>query len=273
MPMFFGLQIVQGQSYHFDTTINGEQTLQVDGNLKVSQYGGGYGGDFDVVGAAVLGSGYLPIPDLPSGVEGKYFGPVTIGNARRSMFYFSKTGTYITGDFMVPVARINNHGGPIRLVVCPDGWDYMSGGAFYTLASTNYGGTDTNGAAGNQLYALDKRSFGGGDYVRFFAYVSNGFTHLFMEFDARAANSTQDIVRGVYVEVEAEGLISLTGLVSSELALPLIELNSVSKPNTGQTGNPLGPSVTKISTDETIIGGVVTLSEPQGDISMGIFGD
>lgn len=259
------------QSYHTDEVIDGEQAVRITGNLSIEEYGAGFGGDLNVGGAVNLSTSYMPLLGLPEGVTGGYFGPIKIGESFQiSEFFFSKSGDSTTGDFIAPIGIFKNKGGPIEVSIFPQGSDPMSGAAYYTLGSTQYGSYSLNG----EVTALRHSAFGGGKNTKIIAYAQHGSTHLYLQFDARNYRPGQVMDFGVRLQFRSVGKVVLnagSNMYPVENMLPVKLLNSVELPYVGDTGNTLDSSTTHISTDKTVIDGEVILSVPQGDISMGIY--
>lgn len=252
--------------FHSDVTINGEQTLKVDGNLSIQQYGGGFGGDLDVVGSVKLASGYTPMTSLPAGVTGGYHGPVMMGAGSQAVeFFFEKTGNENTADFIVPIGAFPP--GPLEVSISPLQMDPMSGSAYYSLGTTRFGGLGMN----NQVTALRLLEFGGGCNAKLLAYAVHGSVQLYLQYDARSQGGGTTN-HGVKLQIKCAGSFTPGAVYPLSNALPLKILNSVSWPYSGQTGNFLGVSTTAINTDKTILEGQITIASPQGDISMGIYG-
>lgn len=95
--------VLVAQPYHNDSVVGGVQTVEVEGDISVKQYGAGFGGNLNVVGDAKVGQGGLALPGLPSGVTGTYYGTLKLGSATNiGEYVFESTGNQITGDFIVP---------------------------------------------------------------------------------------------------------------------------------------------------------------------------
>lgn len=180
--------LLSAQPYHTDTTVGGTQTLEVEGDLSVKQYGGGFGGDLSVTGEAHLGKGALSLLGLPSGVTGVFYGPVKLGGSSNLVEYkFSKTGDDSSGDFIVPLGRFGDWEGTLLdFDILSGPVDSDSGAAHFKLMSKRHQG---NG----QVTAVYHSAFGGGIGVKLHALNTHGVTHMFLEFDATSMyNSVQD---------------------------------------------------------------------------------
>lgn len=247
------------QPFHSDTTVAGEQTLEVSGNLAVKQYGSGFGGDLNVTGEALLAQGFLNLPNMPTGVTGGYHGPVKIGSMNTSEFFFNKTGNETTGDFIAPLGVFLTDGGPLEVAIRPMGVDPLAGAAYYTLASTRFG----------ELVALKHLAFGGGCNTTLLGIAQHGYIQLFLKFDARAYSPGYIFSNGIRLQIKSCGDFQVGEFFPLSDALPVKDLNSVKVPYIGPNGVTLDTSTTTISTAKTVLEGKVVISEPQGDISMG----
>lgn len=169
---------LDAQPYHADTTVNGVQTLKVEGDLSVEQYGAGSGGDLKVVGDGHVGIGGIPLANMPSGVSGTYYGTQKIGEALNvGEYLFEATGDNDTGDFIVPLGVIGDwEGSLIKLDVLTGPHDYDSGGAHFTILSKRI-------ASQGGIIATDHTAVGGGRNVSIFG-KNNGMIHLYLKFDA-----------------------------------------------------------------------------------------
>ena len=263
------------QPYHADfLDANSEHALKVEGNLFLEQYGTGYGGDLNVVGEAKLASGYLSLTGMPTGVTGGFHGPVKIGaTSYLSEFFFTGNGSETTGNFVVPIGWIPSNG-PIEIAISPIGTDPMAGVAYYKLGSTRFGDNGLNG----QVTALEHIAFGGGCNVTLLAFAGHGHLQLFLQYDARTYAANDAIGQGVNVQIKSGGPVTPEIYYPFASVIPLKIVNSVTRPYVGVTGTTLGVSTTTLDTDETVLNGKVTmngqvtLTESQGDISMGIYG-
>ena len=168
------------QPYHTDTVAGGVQTLEVEGDLSVKQYGGGLGGDLNVVGDAKVAQGGQALPGLPSGVTGTYYGTLKLGSATNvGEYVFESTGDETSGDFIVPLGRFGGafQGSTIQLDILTGPYDADSGGAHFTIMSKGHG-------VHGDVTAVTHTAFGGGKGVKIHGNSSNGVVDLFLEFDA-----------------------------------------------------------------------------------------
>lgn len=241
--------------------------LTVAGGLGVAS-DGNIGGALKVAGSAHFATAGVSLTGLPAGVTGTYYGPITLGTTYINDYVFQKSGDETTGDFFVPIGIFGNGGGSIEVSISGWGSDPMAGAAYYSLGTTRYGGVGHTG----QVTALQHLAFGAGCNAKLFAFAKHGYTTLYLQLDARTYGPGQILGGGAIVKVRSSGSFD-RNLTPHPIgnALPLKILNSTTVPYHSQTGTSLLPSVSTLSSDETIISGKVTISTPQGDISMGIY--
>lgn len=193
------------QPFHADTTVGGTQTLEVEGNLSVKQYGGGYGGDLRVVGEAHLAAGGQALSFVnpeASGVTGHFYGPVKIGvGTQVGEYVFEKTGDNTSGDFIVPLGRFGVYEGvTIQLDVLTGPYDADSGAAHFTIMGKRHRGT-------GDLTAVAHTAFGGGRGVKIRGWNFHGIAYLFLEFDG-TGNTNDNYAHKVIVRATSSGEIT-----------------------------------------------------------------
>jgi hypothetical protein len=165
------------QPYHNDAVVGGVQTLEVEGDLSLKQYGGGLGGDLKVTGDAHVAVGGISLPNMPSGVTGTYYGTHRVGTSSNvGEFVFEKTGDNTTGNFVVPLGMIGDWvGAAIQLEILTGPHDYDSGGAQFTIIPRRI-------ASLGGIIAVDHRAVGGGRGVKLHG-KNHGMIHFFLEYD------------------------------------------------------------------------------------------
>jgi len=190
------------QPYHTDTVVGGVQTLEVEGDLSLKQYGGGLGGDLNVVGDAKVAQGGQALPGLPSGVTGTYYGTLKLGSATNvGEYVFEKTGDDVTGDFVVPLGCFGAwEGTTIQIDVLTGPQDFDSGAAHFTLMSKRH-------RYHGDLAAITHSAIAGGKGIKIHGWNSHGMTHLFLEFDA-TSNYNEIHVHRAVVRVSTIGNIA-----------------------------------------------------------------
>ncbi len=176
-PLFTG--DMMAQPYHTDVTVGGVQTLKVEGNLAVDQYGtSGQGGNLSVLGGAHVGEGGLPLVGMPTNVTGHFYGPLKIGTYTNIAEYvFEKPDSNsAAGAFLVPLGRIGDWvgGTTIQLDILTGPHDYDSGAAHFTIMSRRT-------ADYSALNAVAHSAFGGGKGIKIYG-LNGGATFLFLEY-------------------------------------------------------------------------------------------
>lgn len=260
------------QPFHTDTTVGGIQTLKVEGDVSVEQYGAGAGGSLDVAGEVRLAKNPVVIPNLPAGVTGYFYGPTVIGGVTTIAEYqFLKTGNDTTGDFVVPLGVFSSaiSSGNLQIDIVTGWHDGASGSSRYTLMSKRHRDP-------GKLTAVSHSSFGGGQGVKLFGWNTHGSIPMFLEYDGVVNYPGEENVHMVIVRVINMGGIDPFNRDYSRSQMFEIELaNSFSTPSAWAWG--IGPTKHAITTDDIEMNGAIKLNgpvviqQPQGDISMGIY--
>lgn len=253
-----GLMVVPelaAQPYHTDTTVGGVQTLEVEGDLSVKQYGAGFGGDLKVIGGAHLGTGAQVLPAMPSGVTGYYYGPQKLGESTTVGEYrFSKTGDNTTGNFIVPLGVFGDYGGSplIQLDIVTGPWDADGGAAHFTLMSRRH-------RANGTVMAVSHSSYGGGQGVKIHALNTHGMVILFLEYDAQSANN-DTVEHKVIVKASSVGPSDPFNRDQTFSQMEPVEIiNSFSTPLVSSV---LGPTLQSINADNIQLNGAVAIGAP-----------
>jgi hypothetical protein len=210
------------QPYHNDAVVGGVQTLEVEGDLSVKQYGGGFGGDLNVVGDAKIAQGGQALPGLPSGVSGTYYGTLKLGSSTNiGEYVFEKTGDDVSGDFIVPLGCFGTwEGAAIQIDVLTGPDDADSGAANFTIMSKRH-------RYHGDLTAVTHSAIAGGKGIKIHGWNTHGMTYLFLEFDATSNNNTVHAHRAV-VRISTVGNMSpLNRDASFSQAIPIRLANSL----------------------------------------------
>lgn len=254
-----GLMVVPelaAQPYHTETTVGGVQTLEVEGDLTVKQYGGGFGGDLKVIGAAYLGAEPQVLPGLPSGVTGYYYGPQKLGQSTTvGEFHFSSTGNNVTGDISVPLGVFGDYGGSplIQLDIVTGPSDSDGGAAHFTLMAQRH-------RAHGTVTAVSHSSYGGGQRVKIHALNSDGRVFLFLLFDARSADNAH-LEHKVIVKASSVGPSDPFNRDQSFSAMEPVEIaNSFSTPLASPSLT--GPTLQSMNADNIQLNGEVDIGAP-----------
>jgi hypothetical protein len=214
-----------------------------------------------VGGATYLTRTALPLLNLPAGVTGSYYGPQRTGsNFYQHDFVFSKSGDEITGDFIVPLGNFSNTGGDITVDISTPSGDPDSGSAHFVLA-----GKRTTSAS-DPLIASEYQAFGGAADIELCGKSLAGSTSLFIKFNAKSVSPGQSTSHVVQVKVRYLGSVANPQDRSNtfESVYPIAKIDSTNRPNGGTTTR-------SITAAEIKLDGKVIISQPQGDISMGIY--
>ena len=243
--------LVQAQPYHSDVVLGGEQTLQVEGNALIKQYGSGLGGDLTVVGDASFAAGGVALTGLPSGVTGTFYGTHKIGTVLNTAEYrFSKNGDNTSGDFIVPLGTIGDGtGGVIDLDVVTGPADVDSGGAHFKLMAKRHG---TQGP----LVAVSHSAYAGGIGIQLYSFNAHGYTHLYLKFDATSNSPTEVHEHTAIVKISTLGTIQpFNRDVAFSLTAPVRLENSY------DSASVIGGATTQsINTDKIALNGDVTIA-------------
>jgi hypothetical protein len=240
--------VVQAQPYHSDVILGSEQTLQVEGNALIKQYGSGLGGDLTVVGDASFAVGGISLTGLPSGVTGTFYGTHKVGTVLNTAEYrFSKTGDNTSGDFIVPLGTIGD--GMIDLDVVTGPADVDSGGAHFKLMAKRHG---TQGP----LVAVSHSAYAGGIGIQLYSFNAHGYTHLYLKFDATSNNPTE-----VHEHTAIVKISTLNTLQPFSRDVAFSQTAPVRVDNSYDSAGVLGGQTTQsINTDKIALNGDVTIA-------------
>lgn len=255
------LPALRAQPYHNDTVVGGVQTLEVEGDLAIKQYGGGVGGNLSVVGDTHFSAGGVVLSGMPSHVTGTYYGTQKLGTfINTGEYVFEATGDDTTADFVVPLGRFGDwYGTAIQLDIQTGMGGPNNGAAHFTLMGKRY---DWEGV----ITAVSHRAYGGGGRVKIHGLNIHGFIHLYLEFDATTNSGVVENFHRVIVRAQSIGSISPETNQPFEALTPVKLMDSMVSDHL--FGNSMSHS---LNAENLILGGKVTLSLPQGDISMGIY--
>ena len=218
-------------------------------------------GILDIGGASYLSRTALPLLNLPAGVTGSYYGPQRTGsNFYQHDFVFYKYGDETTGDFIVPLGIFSNTGGDITVDISTPSGDPDSGSAHFVLA-----GKRTTSVS-DPLIASEYQAFGGAADLELFGRSLAGTTSLFIKFNAKSVSLGQIASHTVQAKIRYLGGTANPQDRSNtfESVYPIAKVDSTNRPNGGTTTR-------SITAAEIKLDGKVTISQPQGDISMGIY--
>lgn len=247
---------VIGNSATTKTRLFGET---VSSSLKVS--GGTDTNSLSVSGSSHLGAIAENLSYLPAGVTGSYYGPVKTGsNFYQHDFLITKTGDETTGDFGFPLGSFTTGGSDITVDVTTLGSSQDSGSAHFVLSGKS------RAIDSDPLVVSEYHAFGGAADFELLGYCFGGATSLGIRFNAK--NSTPGQITERTVQVKVSGL-GFGGFPQDRNPTvmgqpPIAKVDSTNRPNGGTTTK-------TITAAEIKLDGKVTISQPQGDISMGIY--
>lgn len=247
---------VIGNSATTKTRLFGET---VSSSLKVS--GGTVTNSLSVGGSSHLGATAESLLNLPVGVTDSYYGPQrTDSNFYQHDFTFTKTGDETTGGFTVPLGIFFNIGGDITVDISTPSGDPDSGSVHFVLSGKRHSdGSDP-------LVASEYQAFGGASDLELFGRSHHGHTILFIKFNAKNCSLGQINERIMQVKVSGLGFGAIPQHRDYPFSFvyPIVKVDSTTRPNGGTTTK-------TITAAEIKLDGKVTISQPQGDISMGIY--
>jgi hypothetical protein len=221
-------------------------------------------GSLKVGGDVHLGAIPQALTGLPSQVTGTYYGSVRTGNeAYQHDLFFLSTGDENTADCILPLGYYSNNGAEIKIDISNRYGDPDAGSAHYTLVGKRHGGV---GNLHGQVTAIEHRAAGGSTDISLYGKNSHGSTHLYLKFDAKNYRPGQVYSHGIDIKIVSFGPgfpKARDGFAYADVSL-IEKVESTSRPNNA-------PVTKLINADEILLKGRVTLSAPQGDISMGIY--
>lgn len=262
--------------YHEDfTDSKNEQATRVRGNLHIEQYPSSapsFGGDLEVIGGTFLSKGGVPIPNLPSNVtQGLYYGPLAVGpEVTGNGSYVSKIilkffGNRTTADGKVFLGSIRNHGGPIEILISSGKGDYTAGSAYYQLGGVLH-------TSGNRpVIATQYSAIAGGERTQILASSMHARTNLVLKYDHHDIH-VRDLESTIEILIRHQGKFEMAGNIAISEIEPVKIMNSTIQHLHNNSGS-YASSSAKISADSITLDGKLTLSQLQGDISMGIYAD
>jgi hypothetical protein len=238
-----------------NTTVIGNATT-----TKTHLFGETVSDRLKVSGGSHLGATAENLLNLPVGVTGSYYGPMRTGsNFYHHDFTFTKMGDETSGDFTVPLGVFNNIGGDITVDISTSGSRPDIGSAKFVLSGKDFT------YANDPLVASNSHAIGGAADVEVLGCSEFGWTHLFIKFNAK--NDSPGGIAQRNVQVKVSGLASGANPQyrgPSSNALPIAKVDSTTRPNGGTTTKTITAAAIKLD-------GKVTIAQPQGDISMGIY--
>jgi Head domain of trimeric autotransporter adhesin len=226
---------------------------------KTHLFGETLSNSLKVSGGSHLAATAENLLNLPAGVTGSYFGPQKTGvGFYQHDFLFTKTGDETTADFTVPLGLFINNGAELTVDISTPSGDPDSGSAHYVLNGSRHWEEGT-------LVASEYCAFGGAAGLELVGRNHNGYITLYVKFDAKNYSAGQVYEHGLQVKVS--GFASAQPQMRDyplSFQYPISKVDSTTRANYG--------TVTKtISASQINLNGKVTLSQAQGDISMGIY--
>lgn len=222
LALLAGSGELYAQPFHTEVTPGGVQTLKVEGDVSIEQYGGGLGGDLKVAGDSHVAAWGVPLTGMPSGVTGTYYGTHKVGQSSNvGEYVFEKIGDNATGDFVVPLGMIGDwYGALVQLDVLVGTHDYDSGAAQFALASKRI-------ARDGAVLAMEHSALGGGKGIKIRA-LNNGNLNLFLEYDADVAYDQADRYHKVIVRMSTIGtILPNQRMVALNETFPVKLINSI----------------------------------------------
>ena len=213
-----------------------------------------------VSGSSHLSATAVNLLNLPAGVTGSYYGPQRAGsNFYQHDFTFKKTGDESTGDFVAPLGSFVSNGGDLTVDISTSGSSPDYGSAHFVL-------TCKNGGSWVPLVTSECHAFDGAEDLELRGSSIYGTTLLSIKFNAKNDTSGQIIDRVLQVRVSGlgDGADPQVRLDYPGAHLPITKVDSTTRPNGGITTKTLTAAEIKLE-------GKVTITQPQGDISMGIY--
>lgn len=235
----------------------------VIGNIattKTRLFGETVSGSLSVSGGSHLGATAENLNYLQAGVTGSYYGPVKTGaNFYQHDFLFTKTGDETTGDFTASLGAFQTIGKDLTVEISTFGSNLDCGSAHYVISGKLGEGQN------DPVFATEYNASGGAADIELMSYRWGSGTTLGIKFNAK--NDTPGQITQRTVQIKVSGFASAAPQDRSDQFLstpPIVKVDSTVRPN--------GGTITKtITAAEIKLEGKVTITQPQGDISMGIY--
>ena len=213
-----------------------------------------------VSGSSHLGATAENLDWLPVGVTGSCYGPIKTGsNFYQYDFLFTKTGDEITGDFMVPLGGFSTSGGDLTVDISTPGTNEESGSAHFVVGRKYYNDDI-------RYVTSEHHAIGGATDIELRGRNDGEYTLLAIKFNAKNDYAGQVAVRTLQVKVSGlgNGWRTPNPSIPTEFFYPITMVDSTTCLNSGK-------ATKTITAAEIKLDGKVTISQPQGDISMGIY--
>ena len=258
--------------------LNAENKI-IEGNLSVLENTNEGGGNIDVIGETRLSHGGLPFPTLHDpDLSATYRGPIEMfGDSTGYEIDITKTGNNETGDFEIPLG-VCRRPGTISVKAVIHG--YNDNMAYWDISTNRHE---------SPLPVVEHKAFGAGTEFTLSGFSSHGNVFLKLRYNHVDRNPGRELTVRYTIHISGSGVIEPDNRhpnrpINDPRFIDVKILDSIKwginpqfAPIYYSRSRPASQKV--IDTDRTQINGDLTVSgkmllaEPQGDISMGIFGN